>query len=186
MKHRNALAAMAGIAVLAAVPATGMAGSTQTEQPPPQNCQPYDTQCQNPLKGRMTGHGHFVDAALGGKVQWEFRNSVCRAERFPDLKVEFGDGRRFVLKSYTRPLTCIDTDADEEQPRAGFDTIVGQGTGLLDGEPASAWFRFTDNGEPGRNDLASITIRQGGVPVLQFANRTAGAGGNHQAHRSNR
>jgi hypothetical protein len=117
-----------------------------------------------------------------GKVQWEFRNSVCGADRFPDLKVEWGD-YKFRLTSYSSPLICLDTAHSEGQPPAGFDTIVGTGTGTLNGAPATATFRFTDTGEPGREDLASITIVSGGVEVLRIVNVTAGAGGNHQAHR---
>ena len=35
----------------------------------------------------MTGHGHIVTDDYG-KVQWEFRNMICRSSKFPDLKVE--------------------------------------------------------------------------------------------------
>ena len=42
----------------------------------------------------MTGHGQQFSYQSFGKVQWEFRNSVCNSDRFPDLKVDSG-GQRF-------------------------------------------------------------------------------------------
>ena len=76
-------------------------------------------------------------------------------------------------------------EANQGNPKAGFDTIVGQGTGVLNGvSGATASFKFTDAGEPGRNDTATITIsdRDGNV-VFQLSNAKITAGGNHQAHR---
>ena len=45
-------------------------------------------------------------------------------------------------------------------------------------------FRFTDAGEPGRNDTATIRIVDArGTTVLHIVNQRASGGGNHQAHR---
>jgi len=105
----------------------------------------------------MTGAG-TVDSSYG-RSHHVFRNSVCGSDRFPDLKVQWDGGNRFDLTSYSSPLMCIDTAFDEGNPRAGFETIVGQGTGVLNGvSGATASFRFTDAGEPGRDDRATITI----------------------------
>ncbi len=138
--------------------------------------------CKKVKQGRMTGAG-TIDSAYG-RSHHQFRNSVCNANRFPDLKVQW-EGNRFDLKRYSSPLTCIDTPANEGNPKAGFDTIVGQGTGVLNGASgATATFKFTDAGEPGRNDTATITIsdRDGNV-VFQLTNAKIAEGGNHQAHR---
>ena len=133
-------------------------------------------------QGRMTGQG-TVDSVYG-RSHHVFRNSVCNSNKFPDLKVQW-EGNRFDLKAYSSPLMCLDTPADEGQPKAGFDTIVGQGTGVLNGEAgATATFRFTDAGEPGRNDTATITIADAdGNVVFRLDNAKIAAGGNHQAHR---
>lgn len=181
MKQVRWLLVLAVVTAVAAAPSSAFAGGTHT--PPPTCSKKNKKKCPKVKEGRMTGHGHHVTSQYG-KVQWEFRNSVCNADRFPDLKVEWGDKQRFVLTSYSVPLTCLDTPFSEGQPPAGFDTIVGQGAGRLNGEPATASFRFTDRGEPGRNDLATITITDGdGDVVLSVTNLTAGDGGNHQAHR---
>lgn len=132
----------------------------------------------------MTGAGTVVTSEYG-RSHHVFRNSVCNADRFPDLKVQWDGKNRFDLTSYSSPLTCIDTAADEGNPRAGFDTIMGQGTGTFNGvSGATASFRFTDAGEPGRNDTATIVItdRDGNV-VFQLDNERITKGGNHQAHR---
>ncbi len=181
MKYARLSAIVGSVAALAVVPASGIAGGTPT--PPKDPCKANPASCPTVKQGRMTGHGHYIDPSLG-KVQWEFRNSICGKSKFPNLKVEWG-GKRYVLKAYTGGgLVCLDTPVDEGQPRAGFDTIVGQGTGTLNGKRASATFRFTDAGEPGRDDTANIRIVDAkGKTVLNVVNQRASAGGNHQAHR---
>ena len=183
MPNRSKLAVLAGTLVLALVPSVSEAAS-----PKKQECkkQKKSQKCTPATKGRMTGHGHQFNVKSGNttfdKVQWEFRNSVCNQDRFPDLKVEFGRNR-FILESYSGKLTCLDTALSEGRPVAGFDTITGQGSGTLNGEPATARFTFGDGGEPGRNDTARIEIfNASGKLVLDY---TGGAldGGNHQAHR---
>ncbi len=158
---------------------------------PPPNCE--DTSkgtppgCEPPaIRGRMTGHGQVFDYAGFDKIGWEFRNSVCQADRFPDLKVAFG-GAKFVLEAYSEEgLICEDRPGiSEGSPKAGFDTIRGQGTGTLDGVPGyDVSFRFTDAGEPGTGDTATILITgpDGGV-VLSVEDVAIEDGGNHQAHR---
>ena len=186
INHRK-LAVLAGTAALALIP-SGVA-QADTKQKQSKQCKQNIKKCPTVKKGRMTGHGQNTVSPFG-KVQWEFRNSVCNSDRFPDLKIEFGDKQRFVLKKYSTPLTCYDTEVSEGRPLAGFDTIVGQGTGTLNGEPASITFSFTDTGEPGRNDLATFTVMtmpededEDPVAVISVTNLKAGTGGNHQAHR---
>lgn len=143
--------------------------------------------CPASLKGRMTGAGTVITDEYG-RSHYTLRNSVCASDRFPDLKVQWSGGNRFDVTDYSSPLRCVDTAANEGRPRAGFDTIVGQGTGVLNGEEgASATFSFTDAGEPGRNDRATITITDAdGNVVFRIANEKISAGGNNQAHKSNK
>jgi hypothetical protein len=161
----------------AAVPLAAQAG-------PPPSCKKTNN-CPTVKKGRMTGHGQVFNYAGFAKVQWEFRNSICQANKFPDLKVEFG-GNKFILKSYNAPgLVCLDTPADEGQPKAGFDTITASGTGTLNGAGgAGIRFRFTDAGEPGTSDTASFTItKPNGDIAIVVDNVAIQDGGNHQAHK---
>ena len=158
-----------------------VANATPPKQSPPK-CGKQKKKCPTVKQGRMTGQG-TVDSSYG-RSHHVFRNSICNRDKFPDLKVMW-EGNRFDLKAYSSPLTCLDTPADEGNPKAGFDTIVGQGTGVLNGESgATASFRFTDAGEPGRNDTATITIADAdGNVVFQLTNEKIAVGGNHQAHR---
>lgn len=139
------------------------------------------------LDGRMTGSGQVLNYAGFKSVKWVFRNTLCGEGKLPGLKVTFG-GKVFILTGYTFPVDCLDTRADEGQPKAGFDTIIGQGTGVLNGDDgASATFSFTDAGEPGKNDTATITITDAdGNVVFQITNAKISAGGNNQAHKSNK
>ena len=186
MTHHRKLAALAGAVVLAAVPAGSAQAATKKAPPSSKECKQNPKKCPQSKTGRMTGHGQN-NVAPYGKVQWEFRNSVCNANRFPDLKVEWGDGtkQRFILKSYSSPLRCVDTPVSEGRPIAEFDTIIGQGEGTLNGVAgATATFTFTDSGEPGRNDVATFTIMDAdGNVAIEVENIKAGTGGNHQAHR---
>jgi hypothetical protein len=180
MRKYGKVAALAAVAAIAAVPTySGVAEGGQKTKCSKKN----PKKCPTVKKGRFTGHGHFTHETYG-RVQWEFRNSVCNANRFPDLKVAWGDNK-FRLTAYSEPLRCVDFPGiTEEQPRAGFDSIIGEGTGTLNGEPAFATFKFTDAGEPGRNDLGTIRIvNDANVVVLDFSERRASGGGNHQAHR---
>ena len=184
---RAKLAVLAGVMTLALAPVAVEAAPQKGKAPKCKNNGKGKGKgkCQPVREGRMTGHGQVFDYQGFDKVQWEFRNSVCQANRFPDLKVEFG-GNRFILERYTGDgLVCLDTAADEGNPRAGFDTIRGQGTGTLNGvSGASATFRFTDAGEPGTSDTADIRILDAsGTPVLVVSNVAIEDGGNHQAHR---
>jgi hypothetical protein len=180
IKKRFLVAALA-TGVVAAAPAVSHAGPPQCKkQKQGKNCPPAVKE------GRMTGHGQQFNYQGFDKVQWEFRNSVCNSDRFPDLKVEFG-GNTFILTQYVSPLTCftlVPPTSKEQSPVAGFDSIRAQGTGTLNGVPgASIVFRFTDNGEPGINDTAEFTITRPGGGVAISYSGGAGDGGNHQAHR---
>ena len=181
---------VAGLAVAAMAMSFGAVAADATppkQHPPKKQCKKSkkkSKKCEPRVReGRMTGQG-TIDTAAYGRAHHVFRNSVCNSDRFPDLMVWWGDNR-FKLESYSSPLTCIDTAADEGQPRAGFDTIVGQGTGTLNGvSGATARFRFTDAGEPGRGDTATITIvAPDGTVVFELENERILVGGNHQAHR---
>ena len=67
-------------------------------------------------------------------------------------------------------------------PAAGFDTYKGKGTGRLNGAAgASAEWTFTDAGEPGKNDTATIEIKNSSnVVVLTVSGKLNR--GNQQAH----
>ena len=178
--HRVLLAvAASGLLAFALSPALAMGGNKKG------HCkQKYGKKCQRSKPGRMTGHGTVITPTYG-RSHHEFRNSVCNSDRFPDLKVQW-DGNRFDLTAYSSPLTCVDRPGfDEGQPNAGFDTIIGQGTGVLNGVAgASATFSFTDAGEPGRGDRATITITDAsGNVVFDISDVEIEPGGNHQAHR---
>jgi len=131
--------------------------------------------------GRMTGGGSILSSRYG-RVTHGFELHCDVNDGPNNLEINWGRGNRFHLKHLTS-ATCSDDPAiSPEPPEAGFDTYVGKGTGLYNGQDgATAEWKFTDAGEPGTKDWASIVIRDShGVVVLSvegYLNR-----GKHQAH----
>ncbi|MEQ8205651.1 MAG: hypothetical protein RIA65_05710, partial [Woeseia sp.] len=135
------------------------------------------------LSGRMTG---------GGLVRESWRNySIhaftlnCAADaKHNHLLITWRDGRKLGLFQLTEldSVMCSDRPLiDEGHPEAGFDTIEGNGSGRLNGKPATIRFKLTDAGEPGwRDDRVEYSISgPNGATVSSTL-----SGGNHQAHRN--
>jgi hypothetical protein len=136
-----------------------------------------------PANGRMTGGGSIVatKSNTGAKVTHGFELH-CDPEIGPNnLEVNWS-GHHFHLENLTT-ATCSDDPAIEPPPpTAGFDTYVGEGTGSCNGSPgATIRFTFTDAGEPGSDDTATISITGCSDGDLSISGRLRK--GNHQAHR---
>lgn len=133
------------------------------------------------IAGRMTGGGS-VWTADGKRVTHGFQIR-CDADDFrQNLQVNWGGGQKFHLLDMLS-ATCLDTGLDESPPEAGFDTYIGTGIGRFNGvDGATIEIRFTDEGEPGVDDEATMTIRDAdGNVVLEVSGDLRH--GNHQAHR---
>jgi hypothetical protein len=160
--------------ICVAVPAAAVAGGKDD-----------DHGAAKAANGRMTGGGNSVKGTFRGatvKVTHGF-TLRCRTDDKPQrLEVNWSGGNRFHLDDLTWSF-CYDTALDEEQPKAGFDTYEGKGFGT---DGSYAIWKFTDAGEPGRNDGFKISIWSDGTPdgpADLVVNDTLGTGGNHQAHR---
>ena len=154
--------------------------------------------------GRMTGNGS-VFMADGTRVEYEMDlscNKLARSEKL-DIKWKQPVGQKgrfdengdqseenhadnkksedtqFKLDEVTSVTCYDDAGISEDKPNAGFDTIVGSGIGRVNGKSATIEWMFTDAGEPGSNDTATIVIRQGSVVVSV----SGVVKGNNQAHR---
>jgi hypothetical protein len=133
------------------------------------------------LDGRMTGGGS-VFTQHGVRVTHGFELHCASIIEPNNLQVNWGKGNKFHLESLDR-ATCSDhPKRDESPPVAGFDTFRGKGTRRYNGvSGAKIRFFFTDDGEPGKNDVARIRINDaGGDTVLDVAGKLKN--GNHQAH----
>ena len=132
---------------------------------------------QVPFAGYMTGGGSVFTPG-GMRVTHGF--SLDCYSGAGNLQVNFG-GDSFHLESLTG-AACLDNPAIAAGGAAGFDTYQGTGTGRFNGFPGhTAVWKFTDAGEPGRNDTAEITITD---PASNIVLKVSGAlrNGNHQAH----
>ena len=132
------------------------------------------------VAGRMTGGGSVFNGTM--RVTHGFQLS-CNASMVPNkLQVNWGKGNRFHLESLTT-ASCTDNPAIvPNPPAAGFDTYVGNGTGRYNGVPgATTHWIFSDAGEPGSSDSATIHVWDaGGSLVLSVSGNLDR--GNHQAH----
>lgn len=131
--------------------------------------------------GRMTGGGS-VFTADGVRVTHGFELH-CDASVSPNnLEINW-QGNKFHLESLTEADCSDDPTINPNPPPAPFDTYHGQGTGRYDGaDGATAEWTFTDAGEPGTGDHATITIKDAaGNTVLTVSGYLDK--GNHQAHK---
>ena len=124
---------------------------------------------------RMTGGGSVLQ---GSRVTHGFELH-CDAGKGPNnLEINW-NGNRFHLEALTSAACSDAPKIDEAPPVADFDTYKGEGSGRCNGLPATAKWTFTDAGEPGENDTATINIT-GGCSLSVSGNLDRG---NHQAHK---
>lgn len=135
-------------------------------------------------EGRMTGGGSVLQD--GGRVTHGFELHCDPSIGPNNLEVNWrGRGWRgsdgFHLETL-ETAECLDTILDETPPTAGFDTYIGSGTGRYNGMSGyTANWVFTDAGQPGRDDTATIVITDpDGNVVLDVSGNLQQ--GNQQAH----
>jgi len=137
------------------------------------------------VPGFMTGGGSIIKPN-GTRVTHGFELHCSLEGQAPDepnnLEINWDGGNNFHLTDLTF-AACRDADGyEEEMPEAGFDTMRGAGTGLLNGEAGyTIKFFITDQGEPGSGDRLRFAIyNSAGERVFRAAGVLTF--GNHQAH----
>lgn len=99
------------------------------------------------------------------------------------LQVNWGKRNKFHLEEVIRVLCVDDPGIGPNPPDAGFDTHGGMGTGRYNGlQDATIEWVFTDAGEPGKEDTATIVIRDGSGGIVLSVSGSLNRG-NHQAHK---
>ena len=134
--------------------------------------------------GRMTGGGSLF-LANGTRVTHGFTlRCDDPAAGGNDIQINWDKGNKFHLEGVPA-LDCYDDPTiSEGNPVAGFDTIVGSGTGRYNGVSGyKIEFRLTDAGEPGVDDFGYIVITApDNTQVLNVQGLITK--GNQQAHHS--
>jgi hypothetical protein len=151
--------------------------------------------------GRMTGGGILVCVPPGGPggaiatnsssddnsflVTHGFELYCDPTDRPNNLQIHFRgkdvEGMFHLEQVFTS--SCSEEETIRPgRPRAEIDTLMLTGTGRLNGRSgATVAVTFTDNGEPGKNDVAKFLIADlDGTIVLNCSGKLKG--GNHQAH----
>lgn len=128
----------------------------------------------------MTGGGSILG---GGTRTTHGFKLECDAKRGPNrLEVNWDGGNKFHLETLERAQCTDDPAIRPDPPAAAFDTHEGQGRGRLNGvSGAKASWKFTDAGQPGLADRATIVIRDNLNRVVLQVEGTLERG-NHQAH----
>jgi len=132
--------------------------------------------------GRMTGGGKVLTPS--GLVTFAFELRCDPADKRANLEVTWG-GNRFHLDKVTAASCYFDPLllGPMQTGTASFNTLTGRGTGRYNNAPgASASWTFTDAGEPGTNDTATIQITDSRNFVLLTASGRLVAG-NSERHR---
>jgi hypothetical protein len=139
--------------------------------------------CKSPAQvnhGFMTGGGSVFTRA-GARVTHGFELHCTPSDGPNSLQVNWSKGR-FHLTSLDSASCSDDPAISPSPPDASFDTISGSGTGRYNGQAgASIEFTFADAGEPGRNDTATMTIKDASNNTVLSVDGTL-RHGNHQAH----
>ena len=134
----------------------------------------------NIAEGRMTGGGSFFQGDLRVTHGFELHCNITRSQN--NLEVNWGQGNHFHLDALAG-ASCSWT-GDPTPPDAPFNTYFGHGFGTYNGQPGyQCDWMFIDNGEPGVDDVADITIRAPDGTIVLNAGPAKLTYGNHQAHR---
>ncbi|MGH9176940.1 MAG: hypothetical protein ACRD0N_00080 [Acidimicrobiales bacterium] len=130
-------------------------------------------------EGFMTGGGWISSSVShGGHL------TCAPADKPNNLQVNWSGGR-FHLESVSTSA-CYETGANQGNPAANFDTIVGTGYGRCNGRSGyKAEWTEVDAGEPGTSDFFSIKVYAppgSDLPACGINASGVLQGGNHQAH----
>ncbi len=150
-----------------------------TATPTPPTPTPTLTPTPVPDGRRMTGGG-----TIGAKLATHGMELHCDVTKGPNnLEVNWGTGKKFHLDILYAAVCSDDPAIVPNPPQAGFDTYKGKGSGSYNGVAgATAEWTFTDAGEPGKKDYATIKITDAGSNVVLNASGNLSSG-NQQAHK---
>lgn len=133
------------------------------------------------LGGRMTGGGSIFSQD-GIRVTHGFSVDSNLQDSSNNLQVNWGKGNQFHVSKLTKAVLVYDPNIDAKKPTADFNTFTGEGMGSYNGKEGFVIeFTFTDAGEPGTKDSASIIIKDPDGKVVLAASGNLDKG-NQQAH----
>ena len=101
-----------------------------------------------------------------------------------NLEINWDGGNNFHMLEHLETIACFDDPAiDQKPPSAPLDTLIGRGTGRLNGvDGYSIEFTLVDAGEPGTSDeMGFVITAPNGTVVLNVPVQHL-TGGNLQAH----
>ena len=141
------------------------------------------TECAAGGDGRFTGGGKQVEVGSVAKVTRGL-TIHCDLLLSNNLEINWDGGNNFHMLEHLQTIACFDDPSlDQTPPAAPLDTLIGRGTGRLNGvDGYSIVFTLIDEGEPGSNDRMGFTITAPNGAVVFSVPLTELTGGNLQAH----
>jgi hypothetical protein len=133
----------------------------------------------------MTGGGQVGSGSSTATHSLVLPCTLAQSHPGPHLGVVYksNGNHHFTLTSLSSVSCSLDPKAGSPAPpKADFNTLTGQGNGTCDGLPAHVSFTFTDSGEPGTSDTASITISSSSSGGCSLSVSGPIANGDQQAH----
>ncbi len=127
------------------------------------------------ITGTMTGEGRLTQSA-SNKLDYAYVLDCTAANNSPPKFKGKRNATAFSLTTVTA-VTCTDDPAKSPaNPAAGFDTMVGDGTGKVGTTPVNIHWEFVDGGTAGTNDSAFVEIRRTSDNVVLFSKTEAPIG----------
>jgi len=133
--------------------------------------------------GRFTGGGKQIE--VGGVAKITRGLTIhCDLLLSNNLEINWDGGNNFHMLEHLETIACFDDPSfDQTPPAAPLDTLIGRGTGRLNGvDGYSIVFTLIDEGEPGTNDRMGFIITAPNGTVVINVPVTELTGGNLQAH----
>jgi hypothetical protein len=128
---------------------------------------------------RMTGGGTFDDKL---KLTHGFELHCDPTQEPNNLEVNWDKGNKFHLDTLTSAACSLDPSINQAHPNASFNTYTGSGIGHYNTSiVVTANWTFTDAGEPGNKDVATLVLTDSKGKVIVKASGTISKG-NQQAH----
>ncbi len=134
---------------------------------------------------RMTGGGTIGDKRFTATVTHGFELHCDVNDGPNNLEVNWNSGERFHLEKLQTASCTTDPTIKQAPPAAPFNTYTGTGWGYYNGTvKVNAKWVFTDAGEPGTKDWATLTLTNATTGQVVLTTTGNLVKGNQQAHKN--
>ena len=127
------------------------------------------------IRGTMAGEGRLTQSA-SNRLDYAYVLDCTKANNAPVKFKGTRNSSAFSLTALTSIACSDDPAVTPAKPEAGFDTMVGDGTGKVGSTSVTVHFEFVDGGAGGTGDSAFIEIRRTSDGSVLFSKRESPIG----------